>query len=89
LKVKINAGFSPQRNKHYYAIINPSPFEVEVAIAKSKRYKSPGSNQIPAELIQAGSDILHSKIHKLITSIWNKEKLPACLQSCYLATDVV
>jgi hypothetical protein len=36
-----------------------------VAIAKLKSYKSPGSDQIPAELIQAGGDILHSKIHKL------------------------
>jgi hypothetical protein len=35
-----------------------------------KRYKSPGSDQIPAELIRAGSEILHSKIHKLIKSIW-------------------
>jgi hypothetical protein len=25
---------------------DPSPFEVEIAIAKLKRYKSPGSNQI-------------------------------------------
>jgi hypothetical protein len=41
-----------------------------------KRYKSPGSDGIPAELIQAGGDILHSKIHKLIKSIWNKEELP-------------
>jgi hypothetical protein len=39
-------------------------------------YKSPGSDQIPAELIQAGGEILHPKIHKLINSIWNKEKLP-------------
>jgi hypothetical protein len=31
---------------------DPSPFEVETAIAKSKRYKSPGSDHIPAELIQ-------------------------------------
>jgi hypothetical protein len=46
---------------------DPSPFEV--AIAKLKRYKSPGSDQIPAELIQAGGDILRYKIHKLITSI--------------------
>jgi hypothetical protein len=30
---------------------------------------------IPAELIQAGGKILHSKIHNLITSIWHKEKL--------------
>jgi hypothetical protein len=41
-----------------------SPFEVETAIAKLKRYKSPGSDQIPAELSQAGGEILHSKIHK-------------------------
>ncbi|PNF43474.1 hypothetical protein B7P43_G10812 [Cryptotermes secundus] len=55
---------------------NPSPFEVESAIAKLKRYKSPGSDQILPELIQAGGKILCSKIHKLITSIWHKEKLP-------------
>jgi hypothetical protein len=48
--------------------------EVEIAIAKLNRYKSPGGDQIPVELIQAGH-ILHSKIHKLINSIWNKEKL--------------
>jgi hypothetical protein len=41
-----------------------------------KSYKSPGSDQIPAELIKAGGEILCSKIHKLINSIWNKEKLP-------------
>jgi hypothetical protein len=39
-------------------------------------YKSPGSDEILAELIQAGGEILRSKIHKLIKSIWNKEKLP-------------
>jgi hypothetical protein len=32
---------------------DPSPFEVEIAIAKLRRYKSPGSVQIPAELIEA------------------------------------
>jgi hypothetical protein len=55
---------------------DPSPFEVEIAIAKLKRYKSPGSNEILAELIQAGGETLHSKVHKLINSIWNKEELP-------------
>jgi hypothetical protein len=49
---------------------------VEIAIAKLKKYKSPGSDQIPAELIQAGGKILPSEIHKLINSVWNKEKLP-------------
>jgi hypothetical protein len=41
-----------------------------------KRYKSPGTDQIPAELIQAGGNALRSEIHKLINCIWNKEELP-------------
>jgi hypothetical protein len=49
---------------------------MEIAIAKLKKYKSPGSDQIPAELIQAGGEILLSAIHKLINSVWNKEELP-------------
>jgi hypothetical protein len=54
----------------------PSRLGVEIGIAKFKKYKSPGSDQIPAELIQAGGEMLLSAIHKLINSIWNKEKLP-------------
>jgi hypothetical protein len=53
----------------------PSSSEVEVAIGKLKRYKSPGVDQIPGELIQAGGETLHSEIHKLIELIWNKEEL--------------
>jgi hypothetical protein len=53
-----------------------SRLEVEIAIAKLKKSKSPGSDQIPAELIQAGGEMLLSSIHKLINSIWNKEELP-------------
>jgi hypothetical protein len=34
------------------------------------------SDQIPAELIQAGVEILCSEVHKLMNSIWNNEKLP-------------
>jgi hypothetical protein len=41
-----------------------------------KKYKSPGSDQIPEELIQAGGEILLFAIHKLINSVWNKEELP-------------
>jgi hypothetical protein len=54
----------------------PSALEVEVAIGKLKRYKSPGVDQIAAELIQAGGETLRSKIHRLIKLIWNKEELP-------------
>jgi hypothetical protein len=32
----------------------PSCLEVEIAVAKLKKYKSLGSDQIPVELIQAG-----------------------------------
>jgi hypothetical protein len=38
-------------------------------------YKSPGSDQIMSELIQAGGEMLLSAIHKLINSVWNKEEL--------------
>jgi hypothetical protein len=41
-----------------------------------KTYKSPGSDQIPTELIQAGGEQLLSAIHKLINSVSNKEELP-------------
>jgi hypothetical protein len=54
----------------------PSCLQLEIAIAKLKKYKSPGSDQIPAELIQAGGEMLLSAIHKLINSVWNKEELP-------------
>jgi hypothetical protein len=47
----------------------PSASEVEVAIGKLRRYKSPGVDQIPAELIQGGGETLRSEIHKLIKFI--------------------
>jgi hypothetical protein len=54
----------------------PSHLEVEIAIAKLKKHKSPGSDQIPAELYQAGGETLVSVIHKINNSIGNKEELP-------------
>jgi hypothetical protein len=54
----------------------PSASEFEVAVGKLNRYKSPGVDQIPAELIQAGGETLRSEIHNLIKLIWNKEELP-------------
>jgi hypothetical protein len=54
----------------------PSASEVEVATGKLKGYKSPGVDEIPAQLIQAGEETLRSEIHKLIKLIWAKEKLP-------------
>ena len=54
----------------------PSAFEVELAIEKLKNHKSPGIDQIPAELIKAGGRTIRCVIHKLIISIWNKKELP-------------
>ena len=53
----------------------PSAFELELANEKLKSHKSPGIDQIPAEFIKAGGRTICSEIHKLIISIWNKEKL--------------
>jgi len=53
-------------------------FELEMAIEKLKRHKSPDIDQIQAELIKAGVTKIHSGIHKLIISIWSKEELIAC-----------
>ena len=53
-----------------------SASEVELAIYKLKSHKSPGIEQIPVELLKAGGRIICLEIHKLITSIWKKEKLP-------------
>jgi hypothetical protein len=53
----------------------PSHLEIEMSIAKLKKYKSTGSDQIPAELYQAGGETLVSVIHNIITSIWNMEEL--------------
>jgi len=53
----------------------PSAIEVELANEKLNSHKSPGIDQKPAELINAGGRTICSEIHKLISSIWNKEKL--------------
>jgi hypothetical protein len=54
----------------------PSLVEVEIAIGKLNSYKSPGIDEISAELIKAGGETLCSQRHKLICSVWNKEELP-------------
>jgi hypothetical protein len=37
-----------------HLVPDPSSFEGEIAVTKLKMYKSPGSDQTAAELIQAG-----------------------------------
>jgi hypothetical protein len=52
-----------------------SHLEVEIFVAKMRRYNSHGSDQVLAELIQTGGEALVSVILKLINCIWNKGEL--------------
>ena len=54
----------------------PSTSEVELAIDKLKSHKSPRIDEIPAELIKVEGRTICLEIHKLIISIWKKEKQP-------------
>ena len=47
-----------------------------MAIEKLKSHKSPGIDQIPADLIKAGGRIIRCEIHKLIISIRSMDELP-------------
>jgi hypothetical protein len=51
---------------------NPSPFEVENAIAKLNKCISP----CRGKLVKAGGEILQSEIYKHINYILSKEELP-------------
>lgn len=54
----------------------PSFEEVETAILQLKNNKSPGTDDIPGELIKNGGDLLVSKLHMLIENIWDTEVMP-------------
>jgi hypothetical protein len=43
-----------------------SPSEVEIAVVKLKKYKLPGNDQIPAELIETGGETLLGLTNSLI-----------------------
>ena len=50
-----------------------SAAEFELAIEKLKSHKSPGIDQIPAELFKATCRTICLEIHNLIISIWKNE----------------
>jgi hypothetical protein len=56
----------------------PSALEVEFATENLRSHKSPGIDQIPAELIKAVGRTIRCEIHKLIIAICNKRN---CLKS--------
>jgi hypothetical protein len=44
----------------------PSIVKVEIAVEKLRSYKSPGTDQIPAELLKADGEVLCPEKHKLM-----------------------
>jgi hypothetical protein len=72
-----------QKEVHTAQLLVPDPsyLETEMAIAKFTKYKSPGSDQILAELIQAGGETLLSVMYKPSNSIWDTEELPEWKES--------
>jgi hypothetical protein len=50
----------------------PGSLEFENAIKKLKRYKSPGTKQIPEELMQAEGNTLSFENKKELTLQWNE-----------------
>jgi hypothetical protein len=50
----------------------PSAFEVEMAIEKLIRHKSPGNDQIAAELIEAVGRKICSEIHTYLLTPWSR-----------------
>jgi hypothetical protein len=54
---------------------SPLVSELSPAIQKWKKYKSPGIDLIPAELIHARGETFISEIRNVMNSVWNKEEL--------------
>jgi len=50
--------------------------EVQAAIDRLKRNKSPGTDGITAEMIQAGGEPLARMLHGICQKIWEEERMP-------------
>ena len=57
-------------------VAEPTRTEVSDAISSLKNNRSPGPDEIPAELIKSGGEELISIMHEMIVKIWNTELLP-------------
>ena len=59
-------------------VAEPPPLrsEVEYALKKLKSNKSPGLDNIPAELIKAGGPSMINAVHKLCCKIWTSTDWP-------------
>jgi len=72
-------GFNDIRQRKIHTAKLPVPelsaLEIQMAIEKLRKHKSPGIDQIPAEMIKAGGRTIRFDISKLTNSTWNEEEL--------------
>ncbi|CAF3402770.1 unnamed protein product [Rotaria sp. Silwood1] len=64
---------SPSNDNSSYGILYN---EVQDAIQKLKKNKSPGTDEITAEMIQSGGEKLVHKIYELCNRAWEEETIP-------------
>lgn len=57
-------------------IETPTYEEVTEAIHKLKPNKSPGDDNIPAELIKAAGPDLWHRLHQIVNRVWDEERVP-------------
>jgi hypothetical protein len=50
--------------------------EIEAAVKRLKKNKSPGSDDITGEMIQAGGDRVAREIHEICNQIWHEGRVP-------------
>jgi len=54
----------------------PTIEEIETAVKKLKNNKSPGTDNIPAELLKFGGDRLKQWLKHIFSSVWISEEIP-------------
>ena len=58
-------------------IIDPPTLdEITEMVGRLKNNKAPGEDNITPEIFKYGGDPVNQALHKLITTIWEKEKMP-------------
>ena len=60
--------------------------EIARAIAGLKDGKAPGEDGIPAEVWKHGGDNLFSRLHQLITNVWEVGSVPQALKDASIVT---
>ena len=69
-------GVNDVRQTQIHTVLELSACEIQMATEKLKGQKSPGIDQISAEMLRTGGRTICCEIHKLINSVWNKEEFP-------------